>query len=828
MIAIESVSRHVADLDAAASFYEALGFARGEARPWGAGGADQALWNTGDREWRGLTMSLPSGVSERQFPLRLREYRGGPRHVWNTLDAWSVGSGHMGLCVEDPYQTWNALANAGELRAQTRGGGPIPMPDEFRAEGERHVERPFATFRDPDGLVIEIQPPRRAHPATPNWVELGDERAGVSHLNLNVPNMAGAQKFFEAIGVEFPEGPFESFAHPWLGNVMGTPPEDGEWTIVYARLPEADGDGAMFSLELIEYHALDVERGYANALLSDANVTMITLRTPSLDDVMADAVAAGGTVYTPGGAVALDGASRAVVLRAPGPTRSSSSASSQASLRQPAGGDSPHRSSRSPSGASRRCAGPCGAPFGVAIRDTVACCDEASSCCIGNMLIGSCWGEGGAQWCSLMARLRRAITRSTWCVRTWQASSILSCPTRIRCSRRCEQRRPSSMTPEHGAWFVTRHEDVLKIYRDLETFSNADIYPTRVPIPCVIAEKVGADYRFPTDKHLNTMDEPEHTRVRKIMTKVFSARRVREREPEVRALANQLVDGFVNGGTVDLLGRYTSPIPTGVVAMLLGTTQEVGRKFRGWVENIFTLTGQLDLPEEEAIKHWNGLIECESWARDLIADHRKRPRDDFTSFMIEAESDDGSPSLSDDEILQQVLSVLLAGSDTSSVAIAETVYRLLAVPERWLAVVDNPALIPAAIEEGMRLASPVRGLHRFVTRDVELGGVLVPAGSDVYFMHSSANRDASVFADPDAFDLERSEMREHLSLGTGARFCLGAPLARLEARVAIETLVERLPDLRLAPDQGELEYEINMIVPILRALEVEWTPSSPA
>jgi cytochrome P450 len=184
--------------------------------------------------------------------------------------------------------------------------------------------------------------------------------------------------------------------------------------------------------------------------------------------------------------------------------------------------------------------------------------------------------------------------------------------------------------------------------------------------------------------------------------------------------------------------------------------------------------------------------------------------------------------LSDDEILQQVLSVLLAGSDTSSVAIAETVHRLLSVPERWEAVVKDPSLIPAAVEESLRLSSPVRGLHRFVTRDVELGGVVVPAGADIYFMHSSANRDASVFADPDAFDPERQEIREHLSLGTGARFCLGAPLARLEARVAVETLVERLPGLRLAPGQGALEYDINMIVPILRALDVEWSSPTAA
>jgi hypothetical protein len=129
--------------------------------------------------------------------------------------------------------------------------------------------------------------------------------------------MEGAQRFFGALGIEFPEGPFAPFAHPWLGEVMGTPAEDGDWTIVYARLPEANGGGAMISLELIEFHALGVERNYQDARLTDANITMITLEVIDLDEMLETATAGGATVYTPNGVTRLGNGDRSVILRAP-------------------------------------------------------------------------------------------------------------------------------------------------------------------------------------------------------------------------------------------------------------------------------------------------------------------------------------------------------------------------------------------------------------------------------------------------------------------------------------------------------------------------------
>jgi catechol 2,3-dioxygenase-like lactoylglutathione lyase family enzyme len=317
MIEIESVARHVADLSAAAAFYETLGFVpEQDSAPAWAKEPSARLRDTTGLECRELTLTLPSAVSDRQFPLHLREYRGIERRDWTSLDPWSVGTGHLGLGVEDPYRTWDELAAAGHLRSHTRGNRPIPMPDDLRSEQEHHIERPFAAFMDPDGLLIEIQPQRRAHPATPNWVELGDERPGFSHLNLNVPNMDRAERFFSALGVEFPAGPYEFFTHPWLSQVFDTPPNDSGWKIVYGRLPEAHTDSAMMPLEFIEFASFGNDSGYGAARMSDINVTVLGLRVRGIERLYASLIKAGASTYSDG-VVTVDDGARAAVVRAP-------------------------------------------------------------------------------------------------------------------------------------------------------------------------------------------------------------------------------------------------------------------------------------------------------------------------------------------------------------------------------------------------------------------------------------------------------------------------------------------------------------------------------
>jgi cytochrome P450 len=374
-----------------------------------------------------------------------------------------------------------------------------------------------------------------------------------------------------------------------------------------------------------------------------------------------------------------------------------------------------------------------------------------------------------------------------------------------------------------GAWCVTRHEDVMTIFREPESFANGGMLDVTVPMPAAIIAEVGADYVWPNHFALNQTDPPQHTRLRKLTQKAFTPRTINRREPDLRQLADELIDGFVDDGRAELVSAFTSHVPTNAIAMVLGMDRSYANRFPGWVEAHVSLMAVPDMSEEEAVKQWRRLIESDQLTRALIEERRREPADDLTSELIAARGDDGEPSLTDDELIANILGMITAGSDTTSILIANIVYRLLLDRARWERALGDRALVPTLVEEGLRYSSPVRGNRRTTTREVTLGGVAIPAGSSVYFSLSAANRDAEVFADAESFDLCRANAGEHLAFGKWAHFCLGAVLARLEAKVALEALLDRLPDLRLAPGQDQgLPYYNNMIVPVLLGLEVEW------
>jgi cytochrome P450 len=206
-----------------------------------------------------------------------------------------------------------------------------------------------------------------------------------------------------------------------------------------------------------------------------------------------------------------------------------------------------------------------------------------------------------------------------------------------------------------------------------------------------------------------------------------------------------------------------------------------------------------------------------------VEDRRANPRGDLTSDLVHARSDDGEPSMSTSEVISVISGVVAAGSDTTSILLAYAVWLLLTHPETWEAVKADPARVPRVVEETLRVRNPVRGLRRVSTRPTTLGGVDIPEGATLYVHVGSANRDESVFDDPDAFDVSRPNLSEHVGFGKWTHFCLGAPLARLEARVALECLIERVPGMRLAPGEEKLEYNVNAVVPGVRHLNVVWS-----
>lgn len=381
---------------------------------------------------------------------------------------------------------------------------------------------------------------------------------------------------------------------------------------------------------------------------------------------------------------------------------------------------------------------------------------------------------------------------------------------------------PVFYMPQYDMWAVTRHADNVAVYRDHATFSNVGINNLRVAPPSSMAGEIPEGYVFPLSvSQILVTDPPRHTLMRKLLQPRLTKKSIDAREGEVRGVANRLIDGFVGDGRAELMDAFAFRLPTAVFADFFDLPMEATPDIFRWASDYFRLAGTADVTEAEAVERWRGILEFDAWARAFVADRRANPRDDLTTDLIFAVTDDGSPALTDDEILANVIGLLIGGVDSTAHLIGQAVYELLA-SGLWSQLAADHSLVPRAVEETLRLHGPIRGMRRTATRDVELGGTMIPKGALVWIVNQSANRDPEAFADPDSFDLGRTNLGEHLGLGRGAHFCIGAPLARLEARIALESLMDRLPGLRLSNPQGELDYLVSMIMPGLRSLEVEW------
>lgn len=390
---------------------------------------------------------------------------------------------------------------------------------------------------------------------------------------------------------------------------------------------------------------------------------------------------------------------------------------------------------------------------------------------------------------------------------------------------RARKENPVFFMPEHDLWAVTRHADVLTVLKDTETFSSLRAHDIRVEMPAAIREEVGDDYLFPLISQLAVIDPPQHTRIRKLIQPAWTPRAIEGYGSDIRAIADDLIDRFVASGRTDLMASYARPIPPLVIAKIMGAPPEMAPKFTEWIPSFFMLSGRASLPEEETLKAWGNVLAFERYVRQLIADHRAEPQEDLTTELINARGEDGEPALSDQEIMGNILGFIGAGSDTSAMLIAHTLYLLLKHPEQWERVKEDRDLLKKAVEETMRFRGSTVSVKRTTTREVTLSGVTIPADADIWVNLASANFDAEVFENPDEFNIDRPEVGQHLGFGKWTHFCLGSPLARVEARIALERLIDRLPDIRIAHDQGPLEYSLNMIIPGIEGLEIEWDPA---
>ncbi|MDG9706338.1 cytochrome P450 [Streptomyces sp. DH37] len=316
-----------------------------------------------------------------------------------------------------------------------------------------------------------------------------------------------------------------------------------------------------------------------------------------------------------------------------------------------------------------------------------------------------------------------------------------------------------------------------------------------------------------------SMDPPEHTRLRKLVTKAFTVRRIEELRPRIEELVDGLLDGMAAAGSpADLVAGLCSPLPLTVICELLGVPVRDRDDFHLWARQFASVSG----PPEQAQQ---GAANLAMYMSQMIVAKREEPADDLLSALIAARDEDDR--LSEQELVVFGYALLGAGFDTTACQLANSVLALVAHhPEQWRRLHEHPEEVPDAVEELLRgvnlFATDTSGFPRLAVEDVTVAGVTIPKGDPVFVILSSANRDAAVFADPDRLDFTREESRRHIAFGHGVHRCLGAPLARLELNIAIGALVRRFPDLRLAVPEEELRWEPGNVNHSLLSLPVAW------
>jgi cytochrome P450 len=364
--------------------------------------------------------------------------------------------------------------------------------------------------------------------------------------------------------------------------------------------------------------------------------------------------------------------------------------------------------------------------------------------------------------------------------------------------RRFREESPVHWVDRWGCWLLTRAQDIDSTIRDTRRFSSAD------RVTRVIERTPGWETGGYAALHENfavgmaQTDPPEHTRVRGLVSAAFTPRRIEA----LRERVGELVAGYLEphraSGRVELVADLAHPLPAVVIAEMAGFPVADRERFRAWtyrINSFFFTTGTAD-PVAAADAN-AAVLEARAWIHDLLAERRARPRDDLLSALVAADIEGGR--LTEAELLSTAITLFLGGHDTTTQLIALGMSALVRHPAQLALLREHPELVSAAVDEMLRYDAPFQMNLRYVTEDVELGDRRLQAGDLVRQALGSANRDPDRFEDPDDFRIQRPTAR-HLAFGLGPHFCPGAPLARLQAQIAVDAIVRLMPGLRLDRD----------------------------
>ena len=357
-----------------------------------------------------------------------------------------------------------------------------------------------------------------------------------------------------------------------------------------------------------------------------------------------------------------------------------------------------------------------------------------------------------------------------------------------------------------GFWVMTRYPDVMAMLRDPRL--------TKEPIAAFVAARFGMAVPPPgLGLSMLDRDPPDHTRLRGLVSKAFTPKALESLRPHIQKIVDDLL-ADAGKGQMDLIDEFAYPLPVRVICEMLGVPVKDHERFKAWGLDIARGLDAIMLPPDSEVGQRSvagrrGLAE---YFRELIAERRAAPRDDMLSALIVAE--EAGDKLNEEELLATCILLLVAGHETTVNLIGNGTLALLRHPDQLQKLRENPGLIVTAVEELLRFDGPVQRTARIPSEDITIGGRTIPKGEMVMPFLGAADRDPAQFPDPDRLDIMRADNR-HIAFGMGIHFCLGAPLARMEGQIAINTLLARLPKLALATDRPQFRQSLT-----LRGLQV--------
>ena len=381
---------------------------------------------------------------------------------------------------------------------------------------------------------------------------------------------------------------------------------------------------------------------------------------------------------------------------------------------------------------------------------------------------------------------------------------------------KARQEEPITFNPALNAYLVSRYDDIRSISAQPDLFSSKNALGSFVEFyPQTVSELRKG---YPYVPSTIASDGARHTKLREPLQKALSPTRVRAMEPSIREITTRLIDHFINNGQAEIISQFAYPFPLEVILAILGIPQQDMATIKKQTDALRMLI-TLPLSPEQQLACARQFVALQHYYTHLIEEKRQHPSEDLISDLIRYGTAGDDP-LTDAELINQLTGVVAAGHETTAHLIGNGVVLLLEEPTRWSALREHPEHIPQAIEEILRLRGPVQGMMRTTTQEVTVGGVSMPQGTKLLLLHASGNLDERQFPHACDFEMQR-QPNYHIAFGHGVHFCVGAALARLEGRIAFEVLTQRIPNMRLVPDQ-QFAYTFSLIFYGHKQIYTQW------